>query len=341
MNAPREVLRRAIDAGAMPGAVALVVHRGKTVLHEAFGTLDGETTTQRETLYDLASLTKPLATASSLLKLVESGEVTLSQPAAELLGIDEARLPGVALGHLLTHTSGLPAWTPCYAGGATGLDAAVEEILAQERAAPETVYAYSCLGYILLAKILKNLTGTPLDQLAHERVFTPLGLSSLTFAPDPPSCAPTTAREGSESEPTRLQGIVHDGNARAIRAGGGVSGNAGLFGAAADVARFGEALRSGRFFGAPTRARLLTSQSTPPGHTFGFFCQPNPLVPQGELLSDATVGHSGFTGTLLTIDPAFDLTVVLLTNAVYGDGKSEFLRWRRRFLNSVAGSLPV
>ena len=323
----------------MPGAVAVVTHRGKTVLREAFGTLDGKTPTEPGTLYDLASLTKPLATASTLLKLVEAGEATLSQLASEALGIDEARLPGVTLRHLLTHTSGLPAWTACYAGDATGLDAAVETILGVERVAPETHYAYSCLGYILLAKILKNLTGKPLDELAYERVFAPLGLASLTFAPDPAWCAPTTAREGAEGEPTRLQGVVHDGNARAIRAGKGVSGNAGLFGTADDVARFGEAVRAGRFFGAPTRARLLSPQSTPPGHTLGFFCLPNPFVPQGELLSDSAVGHSGYTGTLLTLDPTFDLTVVLLTNAVFGEGKDEFLRWRRRFLNAVAGSM--
>ena len=342
MNAVRDVLHRAIDAGAMPGAVAVVVHRGETLLHEAFGTLDGEAPAETGTLYDLASLTKPLATASALLKLVEGGEVTLAQPAAEALGIDEARLPGVTLCHLLTHTSGLPAWAACYAGGVqAGRDSAVEAILSLERAAPETVYAYSCLGYILLAKILKNLTGKPLEILARERVFAPLGLNSLTFAPDPARCAPTTAREGAEDGPTKLRGVVHDGNARAIRAGGHASGNAGLFGAAADVAGFGEAIRAGRLFGAPTRARPLSPQSTPPGHTLAFFCQPSPLVPQGELLSGATVGHSGFTGTLLTIDPAFDLTVVLLTNAVYGDGKSEFLRWRRRFLNCVASFLTI
>ena len=243
----------------------------------------------------------------------------------------------MTLRHLLTHTSGLPAWAACY----SGLDAAVETILALERTAPETRYAYSCLGYILLAKILQNLTGKPLDALACEQVFAPLGLASLTFAPDPARCAPTTAREGAEEEPVSLRGIVHDGNARAIRANGGVSGNAGLFGTAGDVARFGEALRAGSFFSAPAQARLLSPQSAPPGHTLGFFCTPNPLAPQGDLLSDAAVGHSGYTGTLLTLDPAFDLTVALLTNAVLGEGKTDFLRWRRRFLNAIAGSLPV
>ena len=337
MNAPCEVLRRAIDAGAMPGAVAVVYRRGEPLLHEAFGTLDGASLATTETLYDLASLTKPLATASTLLKLVEAGEVALAQPAAEALGIDEARLPGVTLRHLLTHTSGLPAWAACY----SGLDAAVETILALERVAPETRYAYSCLGYILLAKILQNLTGKSLDALACERVFAPLGLASLTFAPDPARCAPTTAREGAEEEPVSLRGIVHDGNARAIRANGGVSGNAGLFGTAGDVARFGEALRAGSFFSAPAQARLLSPQSAPPGHTLALFCTPNPLAPQGDLLSERTVGHSGYTGTLLVIDPAFDLTVALLTNAVLGEGKTDFLRWRRRFINAIAGSLPA
>lgn len=332
------LLEQAIGSGAMPGAVTIALRGGETLFIAALGTLDGDEPTYPEAIYDLASLTKPLATAATLLTLVEDGTLALATPIPELLGPRAGHLRDVTIRHLLTHTSGLPAWTACYALG-EGLESAVEAVLRTPAAPPGTRYEYSCLGYILLARILQRLTEKPLDALAAERVFSPLGLDTLTFWPDPTRCAPTTAREGAEGTPTTLRGIVHDGNARAIRAGGGVSGNAGLFGTAHDVARFGEAIRCGLFFGEPTRRRILAPQSTPPGHTLMFFCQPNGYTPRGDLLSDHAVGHSGYTGTFLTIDPEYDLTVVLLTNAVYGEGKEDFLRWRRKFLNAVAGEI--
>ena len=153
--------------------------------------------------------------------------------------------------------------------------------------------------------------------------------------------APTIPREGPKKNQT-LVGIVHDGNACGI---GGVSGNAGLFGTAADVALFGEALRTGKIFGSPTRKRIFENQVDPKigAHTLLFFAMGNGYCPSGDLLSPRTVGHSGYTGTLLTIDPAHDLTVALLTNAVYGDGKASFLTYRRKFPQRPRGgnlSLP-
>ncbi len=335
---PLAVLEEAIASGAMPGAVTVALRGGEVLFSEALGTLDGDEPTYPEALYDLASLTKPLATAATLLTLIESGMLTLATPLPELLGPRAGHLKDVTVRHLLTHTSGLPGWAACYNLG-EGLESAVEAVLREPVMPPGTKYEYSCLGYVLLAKILQTVTEKSLDALAAERVFSPLGLDSLTFWPDPVRCAPTVAREGAEGSPTRLRGVVHDGNARAIRAGGGVSGNAGLFGTALDVARFGEALRTGIFFGDPARRRIFAPQSDPPGHTLMFFCPPNGYTPMGDLLSERTVGHSGYTGTVLTIDPTFDLTVVLLTNAVFGEGKEDFLRWRRKFLNALAAEL--
>ena len=340
MTAALDVLLRAVETGAMPGGVVVVRRGGKTLLHEPFGTLDGHEPVATDTLYDLASLTKPLATAASLLKLLQAGEILLGTPAAELLGLPEEALKDITVRHLLTHTSGLPAWAACYTNG-DGPVGAVEKILSVDRVEPEQRYEYSCLNYILLAKILHNITGKSLDILSRQQVFVPLGLSSLTFAPDPLRCAPTVSREGSESLPILLKGTVHDGNARAIARGGDFSGNAGLFGTATDVATFGEAVRTGEggIFSAPLRARMMAPQSEPSGHTLCFFCAPNPFTPSGELLSERAVGHSGYTGTLLLLDPDCDLTVVLLTNAVFVDGKESFLRWRRKFLNAVAGAI--
>jgi CubicO group peptidase (beta-lactamase class C family) len=178
----------------------------------------------------------------------------------------------------------------------------------------------------------------------------PLGLNSLTYHPKPTLCAPTVSNEGPDATLTNLvtlQGIVHDGNARGISCDGeDVSGNAGLFGNAYDVARFGEALRAstrkpGRLFGTPTLRRIFESQIRPEvgGQTLLFFANPNGMNPTGDILSSRTVGHSGFTGTVLTIDPTFDLTVCVLTNAVFGDGKDDWLRTRRKFMNALAAAV--
>lgn len=325
----------------MPGAVVCVRQRGETLWHEALGTTDGSAPTTLTTLYDLASITKPVAMASSICTLVEHGELTLTTPLTDFIPT-ASHLKDATLRHLLTHTSGLPAWIACYQDEGSGLDAAVSAIgKLPLRGAPGTHYEYSCLNYILLAQVLETVTGTTVDHFAAEQVFAPLGLSEqLTYHPDPARSAPTISQEGPRSGET-LAGVVHDGNARAICAEGrSVSGNAGLFGTAEAVARFGEAILHGGLFGSPTRQRWLLPQSTPPGHTLAFFCKPNGLTPTGDLLSDRAVGHSGFTGTVLVLDPESGCVVVLLTNTVYVDNsKTEFLPLRRRFMNALAGTL--
>jgi serine-type D-Ala-D-Ala carboxypeptidase len=283
-----------------------------------------------------------MATGASVLTLAEAGRLTLTATLAEFLPDAPEPLRNATVKQFLTHTSGLPAWAACYEAG-EGLENAVAAILRQPAAKPGTQYAYSCLGFILLHRIIEDVTGKSLDAFASESVFAPLGLSVTQYRPpaslsDP--IAPTTPREGQDAGET-LTGTVHDGNARAI---GGVSGNAGLFGTAFEVATFGESLRcrSERTpFGDPTLARIFASQIDPAvgAHTLLFFAQGNGFCPAGDLLSPRAIGHSGFTGTLLTIDPEYHLTVALLTNAVYGNGKPVFLAYRRKFLNALAAAL--
>lgn len=341
----RDLLRAGVGNGAMPGGVVCLFRGGEPVLLDAFGTLDDSRPAATDTLYDLASLTKPLATASSVVILVEQGRLVLGANLENLLG-EMVPVPEhfakITVAQLLTHTSGLPAWIACYDTG-FGLDAAVSAVLAlpAPSAAPGTRYEYSCLGFLLLARILRAVTGQSVEEFARENVFVPLGLHSLTFRPGRNDrVAPTVSREG-PSKDTPLIGVVHDGNARGIESGGDISGNAGLFGTAADVAAFGEAVRTGRLFSAPATARALASQISPAigGHSLLFFAAPNGLNPTGDLLSDRAVGHSGYTGTALVIDPAYDLTVAVLTNSVYGDGKGKWLTLRRKFLNALAASL--
>lgn len=341
-----DLLREAIDAGAMPGATVCAYRYGQMFLREALGTLDGTRPTHEDSIYDLASITKPMATATSLLTLVEQGRLVLTTSVVDYLGdfADSGanHLAPVTVRHLLTHTSGLPAWTACYNVG-TGQGNAVRAILRVPTVPPGTKYEYSCLNFILLRTIIETVAGKPLDEYAREAVFTPLGLTDTGYRPAESlreRIAPTVPKEGPNSGET-LIGVVHDGNARGI---GGVSGNAGLFGTAESVAHFGELLRSrseATLFGAPTLERILTNQVDPSvgAHTLLFFAQGNGLCPAGDLLSARAVGHSGYTGTFLTIDPAYDLTIALLTNSVYIDGKASFLTYRRKFLNALAAAL--
>ena len=345
-----EVLRQGIDEDALPGAVVCALRRGQMFLHEALGTVDGDRPASIDTVYDLASVTKPLATAASVLTLVEQGRLTLTATLPALLGDAASHLANVTVQHLLTHTSGLPAWKALYQSG-QGLDAAVTTILGLPTAPPGTRYEYSCLGFILLGRIVQQVSGHSLDIFARENVFQPLGLADTTYLPDAAlrdRIAPTRSAEKvaqNEPEEAALVGAVHDGNARGI---GGVAGNAGLFGTARDVAAFGDAMRQGggacakRFFGAPTVARILASQVKPEvgAHTLMFFAQGNGLCPAGDLLSPRAVGHSGFTGTLLTLDPEYELTVAVLTNRVVRDPDGgKWLSVRRRFLNALAAAL--
>lgn len=342
-----------MGAGALPGGVVCALRGGQVFLHQAVGTLDGTRLATTETLYDLASLTKPMATAACVLTLVEQGRLTLAASLPSLLGDAATHLPGVTVYHLLTHTSGLPAWAACHEKG-HGLESAVATILRQPAAPVGTKYEYSCLNFILLTKIIEIVSGQTLDVLARDNVFAPLGLTDTVYRPDASlreRIAPTRSKEKltDEDDPAAvIVGVVHDGNARGIEAGGqSVSGNAGLFSTARDVAAFGEAIRQGgagseEIFGAPTLARCRENQIAPTvgAHTFLFFAQGNGYCPAGDLLSSRAVGHSGYTGTLLTLDPAHDLTVALLTNRVFSDPDgANWLATRRKFLNALAAAL--
>jgi len=339
-----KVLCEGIENGAMPGAVVCGMRRGNTFVHRALGTVDGQRKNSVDTIYDLASITKPMATAASVLRLVEDGKLTLMQTAGQLLGEAAGKLANVNVGQLLTHTSGLPAHARLWENG-KGLDSAVASIVNLPVALAGTKYEYSCLGFILLGKIVEIVSGLALDEFATRQVFEPLKLKDTRYRPgggESERIAPTRSLEvvfDREDKERPLGGVVHDGNARGI---GGVSGNAGLFGTAMDVARFGQEMLAGNFFATATTARILNNQLRPElgGHSLMFFAQPNPLCPAGDLLSPRAVGHSGYTGNVLTIDPEHDLVMVVLTNRVFIDSDgSKWLTVRRKFLNALAASL--
>ena len=348
-----DILRSGVGS-AFPGATVCAFRQNRCFLDLALGTHGGSSPARLESVYDLASLTKPMATASSVLTLAERGQLAYTDTLETLLGADAGDWKAVTVKQLVTHTSGLPAWLPLYKSG-LGLDSAVQTtlaMLAADRPKPGTAYEYSCLNYILLGKIVQTVSGKPLDAFARDTIFAPMGLLDTTYRPDTTllskRIAPTQSEEGMEdAHPVTLCGTVHDGNARGIQEGGDVSGNAGLFGSARDVARFGNAfLHPGetRLFGSPTLSRVFENQiHGVGGQSLLFYTAGNGYNPAGDLLSPRTVGHSGYTGTMLAIDPEYDLAVAVLTNCVYpvagGAGRPGWLAIRRRFLNALAAAL--
>jgi serine-type D-Ala-D-Ala carboxypeptidase len=249
------VIERGIAEGAFPAAVALVLQRGETVFHRAFGTAPGG----EATIFDLASLTKVVACLPAILILLEEGALSLDESVAHFIpefaathAADERR--AISLRHLLTHTSGLPAWLPLYHDCRTA-EATVARICATPlETAPGTRVSYSDLGFILLGEIVRRVSGLPIDRFAQEHIFTPLGMGDTTYRPSPAlhdRIAPTeqgeryeaamAAAHGARHPQERtgvIQGVVHDGNAHYALAGS--SGHAGLFATAADLGRYAE-----------------------------------------------------------------------------------------------------
>ncbi len=329
------VLTSGISDALYTHAVYALARGGVPIALKAFGQATAQTR------FDLASLTKPVATAICLLRLVEQGRLHLRQPVHQFFEDEFGPLPhlsGVEVRHLLTHTSGLPPIPRWPAEGARpDRRDLIQAVLATPTLRPAgTGYTYSDTGYILLGEIIARVAGQPLEACFQTGVAGPLGRTTLGFRPNGTtdgSIAPT----GPEAP-----GVVHDPRARDL---GGVAGHAGLFGTVEDVLAFAEAIRTG---GGPLLSRASTRRmavsqipSSVGAQSYGWFCAGNDYLPQGDLFSDQSFGHSGFTGTVLLIDPAFDLSLVLLTNRVVNQDEdgSRFLRQRRLWLNVIASAL--
>jgi CubicO group peptidase (beta-lactamase class C family) len=346
-----DLIQQGIAVNLTPAATYLVLRYGRIAAHGAFGLrqpdADPPLACTLNTIFDMASLTKPV-TATLLLQGVEEGTLHLGQRVLDHLPeAEKAPVGSVTLRQLATHTSGLPAWKPLYK---TQEASVLADILATPLdAEPGARYVYSDLGYILLGEILTRVTKTPLDRLAQERIFTPLGMESSCYCPDPRLRSQIAATANCPwREGKTLVGEVHDANAHSLD---GVSGHAGLFSTAPDIARFALAFRP-----APTAApaplptllsppalRLAAQSQIDPavgGHSIGWFTPPNGMLPCGDLLSAKAFGHTGFTGTSLVFDPEADLILILLTNRVYMPGEGTgVLRLRRLFANVVAGAM--
>lgn len=318
----RAVLGRAMADSAFPGGVAIVGSRRGITATLGVGRLDAADATRPDasTIYDLASLTKIVATTSLMLKLVDEGRVVLDAPAVRYLPDWRGEgAPAVTIRHLLTHSSGLAAWRPFYKEAVDRADARAQLMLVGPQVKPGTRYLYSDMNFMLLGMIAERLTGMRLDSAFQALVATPLRLADTRFLP-PASLLPRIAP--TEYDPWRqrqLRGEVHDENASRFD---GVSGHAGLFATGNDLARVarmwlnGGTLDGVRFASARTVAQFTRAQDTAVSRRALGWETPTGGNSAGHRLSPRAFGHTGFTGTSIWIDPARNVFVILLTNRV-------------------------
>ena len=334
----QQLVRRFIDLRAFPGASLAVGYRDKLLVCRGYGRLDYTSTSppaNSRALYDLASLTKVVCTTMLAMQACERGAIDpedrLGRYFPEFRSGDKQQ---VALKHLLAHSSGLPAHVPLYrqADGKENILQRILDISLEHRPGSRSVY--SDLGFILLGAVVERAFGDSLDNLARERIFRPLGMRRTCFRPPSawgPRIAPT------EMDPWRqrlLRGEVHDENACAM---GGVAAHAGLFGTAADLAVFCQALLNGgvynhrRIVKASTLETFTRRQAQPSESSRALgWDTPSPNCSAGSLLSPQSYGHTGFTGTSLWIDPRRRLFIVFLTNRVHPSRENSAIQSARR-----------
>jgi CubicO group peptidase (beta-lactamase class C family) len=409
-----KLINDAIAARRMPGAVVMVGHGGKVVFHQAFGVrklpgeqgLDGSPAPaepmSEDTIFDVASLTKPVATATAVMQLYEQGKVGLDDPVQMYLPdfnpSNDPLRAHVTVRMLLTHTSGeagdVDLKDPWGLDGADKSEGIRRALTTPLQSAPGAMFSYSDINFILLGALLEKVSGTPEDVYVEQNVFAPLGMQDTRYLPPAKACgpreirgaavawvpgqeaaacsvgtwnvdllsriAPTAHDEEGRADPGRnpdldhlLRGTVHDPTARRM---GGVSGHAGVFSTASDVSIYAQALLdrlAGRPSEFPLQQATLELMTTPeqPGHTdqqlraandaarqavaprypairgqnlrgFGWDIDTGHSKPRGRVFPIGTFGHTGFTGTMLWIDPGSDTYVVLFTNAIHVRGSS-------------------
>lgn len=313
-------LEAAVRNREVPGGIAAAGSCGTSVLLGPYGvTRLGGPPTDEATRFDLASLSKVVATLPSVLALVEAKSVTLDDPVKKFFSqagwFQTPSLGDVTVRQLLTHSSGLPAWRPLFAEVSTRLSA-LGSVLQTSLAHPAGQVVYSDLGFMLLGAVVERVSGTRLDAFAAEHVFGPLGMSATGYGPL--TNVKVAATEDCGWRGRLLEGEVHDENAFVFD---GVAGHAGLFATAADLARYAQAWLSGS---APFASEALLQEATreqvrgPEGVRRGLGWQLSGAGSSaGHYASPCAYGHTGFTGTSLWLDPDRDRFGVLLTNRVH------------------------
>jgi len=326
-----------LKIGRMPGCVVMIGRNGKIVFEKAYGHRAVAPTSELmtiDTVFDMASITKPMATAMSIMILIERGELRLRDKVSYFIPeFSKNGKQDVTIYQLLTHQSG---FIPDNADAdyQQGPEVAFQKIWAlTPQAPPGTKFIYSDVGFIVLGELVKKLTGKNVHEFSRNNIFQPLGMTDTSYLPPErliPRIAPTEKRRGKW-----LRGQVHDPRAEYL---GGVAGHAGLFSTAEDVAVFAQMmLNRGTYAGvrilSPRGVTMMTENYTSGTSMRGLGWDKLSTFStnRGEFNTDLAYGHSGFTGTTLWIDPGLDLFVIVLSNRVHPDGKG--------LINPVSGKI--
>lgn len=348
-----ELVKKAINARQLPGAVVLVAQQGKILLHEAYGQKalvpQPEKMTQ-DTIFDMASLTKPIVTATCIMKLVEEGKLNVSDKASWYLpNFSQNGKQDITIEQLLLHTAGL---IPDNAQDdyEHGMEYAYSKIDALKLTAPPgTRFIYTDVGYIILGRIVEKITGQPLDVVAQKMIFEPLAMQDTGYRRISKKSSSVldriapTEKEGSGI----LRGVVHDPRARQLD---GVAGHAGLFSTSSDVKKYAQMLLNlGQFEGKtilkPGTVRLMTLARHVPGggmRSYGWDIDTGYSAPRGDRFPvGLSFGHTGYTGTSLWVDPTSQSFVIILTNRVHPDDSGDATPLRRAIASVVAKRLPI
>ena len=341
-----EMINATVARGTIPGGVLVVGHKGKVVYRKAYGMRslepDREAMTA-DTIFDLASLTKCIATTSSVMKLVEQGKIRLNNPVASYLPEFAKNGKGdITIRELMTHYSGLredlDLKTPW-----KGRETAYQMAMNEKPIFPAgSRFLYSDINFITLGFIVEKVSGMSLDEYAAKNIFAPLGMTETSYLP-PAAWLPRIAPTEYDENHHMLRGVVHDPTARRM---GGVAGHAGLFSTADDLSKFAEELLSGFHVLSQLTVEKMTTPQQPPTASslrgLGWDIDSPFSSNRGDIFPIGSFGHTGFTGTSIWIDPVTDSYVILLTNAVHPHGhNSGIVALRARVASTAAQSLGL
>jgi CubicO group peptidase (beta-lactamase class C family) len=351
MKAVRHLMQDGLADGVFPGAALLVADKGQVMFFEVYGhaRLEPRRTMTKDTVFDLASLTKPLATTVSLMILIQNGALNLDQTLETAVpGFSGTDKQDVAIRQLLSHTSGLPDYKPYYEKlvklpkperKSSLRGRLLAEALICE---PGKVCLYSDVGFMVLQWVIEVIAQKSLDHFVQEYVYRPLGLKTLFFNPLSSGQGTDYLYAATEDCPWRgkiLDGEVHDDNAYAM---GGVAGHAGLFGTAQDVyALLQELLNAytgkanAHIFDQDVVRAFFHRRTDLGSWVLGFDTPTQPDSSSGKHFSDQSVGHLGFTGTSFWIDLEKDVIVILLTNRVHPARANEKIKAFRPVLHDT------
>jgi CubicO group peptidase (beta-lactamase class C family) len=344
-------VKGAIERMELPGAVVLVLYKNDVVYRKSFGNraTNPEPTLMTEaTIFDLASLTKPIVTAMLIMLFIEEGKLNVNDAIAKHLpGFRRKETEDITIAQLLTHTGGFIADNPLKDYQA-GRDKAWENLFALKPVSPPgSKFTYSDVGFILLGKIAETAGERPLDELAQKRIFGPLGMKDTGYRPSAElknRCAPTQQRGGAW-----MIGEVHDPRAFEL---GGVAGHAGLFSTADDLAIFAKMLlnegkHDGKAIMKAETVKLMTAPRKVPGakepglRTYGWDMATSYSANRGDVFTrGVSFGHTGFTGTSIWLDPPSQTAVIFLSNRVHPDGKGNVTKLRGQ-VATIAGQALV